>query len=57
MPACLIYHCLFSDNVRFGDVVVQPPSITAKPRKAAEANKVCRGTSPVQFRLDYSSLV
>lgn len=30
---------LTKDNVRFGDVVMQPPSITAKPRKAAEANK------------------
>lgn len=30
---------LTKDDVRFGDVVMQPPSITAKPRKAAEANK------------------
>lgn len=32
---------VFSDSVRFGDVVMQPPSLTAKPRKAVQTNKVC----------------
>ncbi|KAJ7371119.1 hypothetical protein OS493_027807 [Desmophyllum pertusum] len=27
------------DSVRFGDVVMQPPSLTAKPRKASQKNK------------------
>lgn len=30
---------LRKDSVRFGDVVMQPPSLTAKPRKAAQTNK------------------
>ena len=39
-----VYLLCFSDSVRFGDVVMQPPSLTAKPRKAAETNKVCSYT-------------
>ena len=38
------YLLCFSDSVRFGDVVMQPPSLTAKPRKAAQTNKVCSYT-------------
>ena len=36
------YPFCFSDSVRFGDIVMQPPSLTAKPRKAAQTNKVSR---------------
>lgn len=30
---------LMKDSVRFGDVVMQPPSLTAKPRKAAQTTE------------------
>ena len=32
---------VFVDNFRFGEVAMQPPCLTAKPRKAVQTDKVC----------------
>ena len=47
-----LHMLLFSDEVKFGEVAMQPPELTARPRKASADNLSAKVKCFIQLFLD-----